>query len=138
VAVEVPGFLAAGLACGIKPSGKPDLALIVSDRPAAAAATSQHRRASRVSRSHPRGCARRVVNGGVRTSRTAHAAWPTRGQDACWRDGAPARIQVASTGVIGHAVMEKLARIRARGRGAWRGFERAASAILTTDNLPGS
>ena len=32
------GFLAAGAACGIKKSGKPDMALIVSKIPAAAAA----------------------------------------------------------------------------------------------------
>jgi len=38
VAIEVSGFRAAGIACGIKPSGKPDLALVVSDRPAVAAA----------------------------------------------------------------------------------------------------
>jgi len=38
--VTVPlGFRAAGLAAGIKPSGKPDLALIVSDVPATVAAT---------------------------------------------------------------------------------------------------
>jgi glutamate N-acetyltransferase/amino-acid N-acetyltransferase len=35
--IAVPGFLFAGVACGIKPSGKPDLALIVSDVPAVAA-----------------------------------------------------------------------------------------------------
>ena len=32
------GFRAAGVSCGIKASGKPDLALIASDRPASAAA----------------------------------------------------------------------------------------------------
>ena len=32
------GFRAAGIACGIKKNGNPDLALIVSDRPASAAA----------------------------------------------------------------------------------------------------
>lgn len=36
---SVPGVRAAGLACGIKRSGKPDLALVCSDLPAAAAAT---------------------------------------------------------------------------------------------------
>lgn len=35
--ISVPGFLFAGVACGIKASGKPDLALIVSDVPAVAA-----------------------------------------------------------------------------------------------------
>src|SRR3954469_480516 len=32
------GFRAAGVAAGIKPSGNPDVALIISDRPASAAA----------------------------------------------------------------------------------------------------
>ncbi len=35
---RVPGYRAAGVACGIKPSGALDLGLVVSDRPAAAAA----------------------------------------------------------------------------------------------------
>ncbi len=34
--VRVPGFRFAGVACGIKPSGRPDVALIVSDTPATA------------------------------------------------------------------------------------------------------
>ena len=38
VSDRVSGFRAAGVRCGIKPSGAPDLALVVSDRPAAAAA----------------------------------------------------------------------------------------------------
>ena len=38
-AVTTPaGFRAGGIACGIKASGQPDLALLISDRPAAAAA----------------------------------------------------------------------------------------------------
>lgn len=36
--VVVPGFRFAGVACGIKPSGKKDLSVIASDRPAAAVA----------------------------------------------------------------------------------------------------
>src|SRR5689334_17773781 len=36
--IVVPGFRFAGVACGIKPSGKKDLALLVSDVPATAAA----------------------------------------------------------------------------------------------------
>ena len=35
--VRVPGFRFAGVACGLKQSGKRDVALIVSDRPAVAA-----------------------------------------------------------------------------------------------------
>ena len=36
--IKVPGFSFVALACGIKKSNKKDLALIVSDRPATAAA----------------------------------------------------------------------------------------------------
>ncbi|MDQ5853908.1 MAG: bifunctional ornithine acetyltransferase/N-acetylglutamate synthase, partial [Chloroflexota bacterium] len=35
---DVPGFRAAGVACGIKKSGALDLAMVVSDRPCTAAA----------------------------------------------------------------------------------------------------
>src|SRR5690606_1048664 len=35
--IRVPGFRFAGVACGIKESGRPDVALIVADRPAVAA-----------------------------------------------------------------------------------------------------
>jgi glutamate N-acetyltransferase/amino-acid N-acetyltransferase len=37
-AIRVPGFRFAGVACGIKQSGRPDVALIVADQPATAAA----------------------------------------------------------------------------------------------------
>ncbi len=36
--LSVPGFVGAGVACGIKPSGKPDVAVITADRPMHAAA----------------------------------------------------------------------------------------------------
>ena len=35
--IIVPGFRGAGTACGIKKSGKPDLALVISDRPCVSA-----------------------------------------------------------------------------------------------------
>ena len=92
VTVEVPGFLAAGIACGIKPSGKPDLALIVSDRLAAAAAvftTSRFPGAPVVvSRSHIRSRRRaRRDRQQRRLERGERRARP-RGRD---RDDAPAR-----------------------------------------------
>jgi glutamate N-acetyltransferase/amino-acid N-acetyltransferase len=149
VAVEVPGFLAAGLACGIKPSGKPDLALIVSDRPAAAAAvftTSRFPGAPVVvSRAHMRGRVARgvVVNSGV--SNVANGARGLADAREMTRllareiGASPREIQVASTGVIGREL--PMARLRAgipRAAAALspRGFEDAASAILTTDNVP--
>ena len=149
MAVEVPGFLAAGIACGIKPSGKPDLALIVSDRPAAAAAvftTSQFPGAPVVvSRRHiRRGVARGVVvNSGI--SNVANGALGLANARemtslAARAIGARAsEIQVSSTGVIGRPLpMDKL-RVgipRAAAQLSPRGLERAARAILTTDNHP--
>jgi len=149
VAVEVPGFLAAGLACGIKPSGKPDLALIVSDRPASAAAvftTSRFPGAPVVvSRAHIRGRVARgvVVNSGV--SNVANGARGLADAREMTRllareiGASPREIQVASTGVIGREL--PMAKLRAgipRAVAALspRGFEDAASAILTTDNVP--
>ena len=149
MAVEVPGFLAAGLACGIKPSGKPDLALIVSDRPASAAAvftTSRFPGAPVVvSRAHIRGRVARgvVVNSGV--SNVANGARGLADAREMTRllareiGASPREIQVASTGVIGREL--PMAKLRAgipRAVAALspRGFEDAASAILTTDNVP--
>ena len=149
MAVEVPGYLAAGIACGIKPSGKPDLALIVSDRPAAAAAvftTSRFPGAPVVvSRSHIRsGVARgAVVNSGI--SNVANGARGLADAREMTRllaraiGARPREVQVASTGVIGRKLpMEKLREGIPRAAAALspRGFERAANAILTTDNVP--
>jgi glutamate N-acetyltransferase/amino-acid N-acetyltransferase len=148
VAIEVRGFRAAGIACGIKPSGRPDLALVVSDRPAAAAAvftTSRFPGAPVVvSRQHLKhGVARgAVVNSGI--SNVANGARGLRDAREMTRllaRGIGARaseIQVASTGVIGRSLpMEKLrAGIpRAIESLSPTGFERAAEAILTTDNV---
>ena len=149
MAIEVPGFLAAGIACGIKPSGKPDLALIVSDRPAVAAAvftTSRFPGAPVVvSRSHIRaGVARGVVvNSGVsNVANGARGLADAREMTVLLARAIGARpreIQVSSTGVIGRTLpMEKLREgiPRAAEQLSARGFERAARAILTTDNKP--
>jgi glutamate N-acetyltransferase/amino-acid N-acetyltransferase len=148
-AVEVPGFLAAGIACGIKPSGRPDLALIVSERLASAAAvftTSRFPGAPVVvSRQHIRAGRARgvVVNSGC--SNVANGARGLRDAREMTRllareiGASPREIQVASTGVIGRLLpMDKLrAGIPSAARAlSPRGFERAATAILTTDNVP--
>jgi glutamate N-acetyltransferase/amino-acid N-acetyltransferase len=148
VAIEVRGFRAAGIACGIKPSGKPDLALIVSDRPAAAAAVFTTNRFPGapvvVSREHIRAGRARgvVVNSGI--SNVANGARGVRDarEMAALLAGAigarPREIQVASTGVIGRVLpMQKLREgiPRAVESLSARGFERAAEAILTTDNV---
>ena len=146
MAVEVRGFRAAGIACGIKPSGKPDLAVVVSDVPAAAAAvftTSRFPGAPViVSREHLRGGRARgvVVNSGI--SNVANGARGLRdAREMCALVAAgigarPREIQVASTGVIGRPLpMERLRTgiPRALESLSSRGFERAAEAVLTTD-----
>jgi glutamate N-acetyltransferase/amino-acid N-acetyltransferase len=149
VAIEVPGFLAAGIACGIKPSGKPDLALIVSDRPAVAAAvftTSRFPGAPVVvSRQHIRsGVARGVVvNSGIsNVANGARGLADAREMTRLLARAIGARaneIQVSSTGVIGRTLpMDKLREgiPRAAEQLSPRGFERAARAILTTDLRP--
>jgi len=147
--VEVSGFRAAGIACGIKPSGNPDLALVVSERPAAAAAVFTSNRFPGapvvVSKAHLRGGRARgvVVNSGI--SNVANGARGLR--DAremaallAREIGArPSDIQVASTGVIGQPLpMDRLREGIPRAAAALspHGFEAAARAILTTDTVP--
>ena len=149
MAYRVAGFRAAGVRCGIKPSGALDLALFVSDSPANAAAVFTRNRFPgapvRVSRAHLRdGRARAVVvNSG--NSNVATGAVGLRNARAMCRQAAeelglpPKDVQVASTGVIGKQLpMELIApgiRKAARALSA-TGWSRAARAILTTDTRP--
>ncbi|MDH3520603.1 MAG: bifunctional glutamate N-acetyltransferase/amino-acid acetyltransferase ArgJ [Myxococcales bacterium] len=147
-ALEVPGFRAAGVACGIKSSGR-DLALLVSDVPASVAGV--FTRSSVVgapvelSRARVRsGRARAVVvNSGV-----ANVAMGARGlRDARAMAGEAARVLgvdaegvlIASTGVIGRPI--PMGRVRAGIRAAAAalapdGLGDAARAIMTTDTIP--
>ena len=149
MAYRVAGFRAAGVRCGIKPSGALDLALFVSDSPANAAAVFTRNRFPgapvRVSRAHLRnGRARAVVvNSG--NSNVATGAVGLRNARAMCRQAAdelglpPKDVQVASTGVIGNQLpMELIApgiRKAARALSA-TGWSRAARTILTTDTRP--
>jgi glutamate N-acetyltransferase / amino-acid N-acetyltransferase len=145
------GFRAAGVACGIKASGAPDLALIVADRRAAAAAVFTTNRAQAapvlVSREHlarSGGLARAVViNSGCANACTgsdgmAHArAMAVRTAQEVGCD--PGDVLVASTGVIG--VKLDIRKIEdgigeARRQLARTGGARAARAIMTTDRFP--
>lgn len=145
------GFRAAGVACGIKKSGGLDLALIVSDTPAAAAAvfTTNKAQAAPVlvskARLHSSGGRARVVaiNSGCANACTGPEGTATAEAmaDAAARAAGADRAQVliASTGVIGVALdrdrvisgigaaVPQLAR---HGGGA------AARAIMTTDPFP--
>ena len=144
------GFRAAGGTCGIKPSGKPDLMLIVADVPCAAAAVFTTNRVVgapvTVNQRHLRttaGRARAIVcNSGV--SNSATGAQGVRDADAMCRAVAGAigcardEVLVSSTGVIGRRlpmprVLDGIAKLGARlDRGA-AADAAAAGAIVTTD-----
>jgi glutamate N-acetyltransferase/amino-acid N-acetyltransferase len=146
---ELPkGFSAASAAAGLKPSGAPDVGLLVSDRPANAVGvfTANRVRAApvAVSRRHLRtGRARAiVVNAG-----NANACTGSRGiADARATAAAAARalgatekeVLVASTGVIGRYLdMPKLrAGVEAAASALGRDAEPLARAMMTTDTRP--
>ncbi len=142
------GFRAAAVAAGLQP-GRDDLALIVADRPCAAAAVFTQNRATAapvvVSREHLRGGRARavVVNAGCANAATGEAglrdAREMAARTAEAVGCAPGEVVVASTGVIGvrlpmDKVRDGIARA-ARGLSA-AGGDGAARAILTTDTKP--
>ncbi len=145
----VPGFRFAGVACGIKESGRKDLALIVSDGPAAAAAIFTRNRIKSPSVTAGMQHARAgflqavVVNsgnanactgpGGLRDSRAMCA-------EAARHLGIDAqRVLPSSTGIIGVPLpMDKIARGIADAAASLSpdGLQEAVEAIMTTDNGP--
>ena len=145
------GFRAAGIACGIKANGKPDLALIASDAPAAAAAvfTTNVAQAapilvSREHLAHGGGQAAAIVaNSGCANACTgadglAHAHEMTRATAAALNCRTES-VLVASTGVIGvKLVMPKVLQGIGRAAAALSpdGGSDAARAIMTTDPFP--
>jgi glutamate N-acetyltransferase/amino-acid N-acetyltransferase len=145
------GFRAAGIACGIKANGRPDLAVIVSDEPAAAAAVFTTNLAQAapvlVSRSHMTISAGRasaiVVNSGCANACTGADGMADAATMAELTARAlaidPPAVLVASTGVIGVKLpMEHVARgIDAAVRAlSPDGGPAAARAIMTTDPFP--
>ena len=109
--VVIPGFRFAGVACGLKPSGKKDLALLVSDVPATAVAafTTNRVKAAPVLLGEERLKAGRlqaiVVNSGNANASTARPGLKLA-QDTCTLVGrelriAPGLVLPSSTGVIG-------------------------------------
>ncbi len=142
------GFRAAGATCGLKPSGEPDLALIVSDLPCVSAGMTTQSKCPgatvEVARGHLRrsdGCAI-VCNSGIanvatgKTGRVNAVAMTDQVADliGCRRT----QVLPASTGLIGERLpMDKIGRglatVAAKlGRGSNADIE-AALAILTTD-----
>jgi glutamate N-acetyltransferase / amino-acid N-acetyltransferase len=145
------GFTAAGVSAGIKANGKPDLALVVSDRPATAAAVFTVNKAQAapvvVSREHlttSNGVVRAIiVNSGCANACTGDAGLGVaRGmavETARLVGCLPEQVLVASTGVIGVELsLDKVcaglplaATLLAADQGS-----QAAEAIMTTDPFP--
>jgi len=144
------GFRASGIACGIKDSGAPDLALFVSDMPCSSAGVFTR---NRVYGAPVQVCRERVPAGHTRAviinSGNANACTGERGLlDARWMTEVtaqnigcePSSVLVCSTGVIGHylprsslaigipEVVEALSEQP-------DGFQLAARAMMTTDTV---
>lgn len=147
------GYRAAGVSCGIKRSGRPDLSIVLSDRDATAAGvfTTNVVRAAPVSIGAARlGTARARFRGFLTVSGVANAMTGDDGiadneaiLAAAERSfGAPAgSLLPACTGVIGPRVPVPkveagLSALRARLTREASGARRAAEAILTTDTRP--
>jgi len=145
------GFRSAGIACGIKKNGNPDLALIVSDRPASAAAvfTTNKAQAAPVLVSKARlaasgGHARAIViNSGCANACTGPEGRRTAeimadaAAAAAFVD--PSQVLVASTGVIGVALDREAVTAGIASAAASLssgGGPDAARAIMTTDPFP--
>ena len=151
--MSVPGFVASGVACGIKGSGAPDLALVATADgrpvPAAAVFTSNLAPAApvQVSRAHLEAtggyASAVIVNSG-----NANAATGASGREHAERmcalvaeglDCRPEEVLVCSTGLIGiplplAAVEGGIGPLVAARHG--RGFSDAAVAMMTTDISP--
>lgn len=153
MAISVPkGFRLAGVACGIKhDAAKHDLALVVSDRPAAAAGVYTQN----VVYAAPVAYDRRItpsdrVRAVVANSGSANACTGQRGLDDARRmaqlaaetfGGSEDQVLVLSTGIIGaYLPMDKIAQgIRSAAAGLGgddRALASAARAIMTTDTVP--
>jgi glutamate N-acetyltransferase / amino-acid N-acetyltransferase len=145
----VPGILASGIAAGIKPSGRKDLALIYSSSPARAAAVFTQNQVKGapvvVSQEHVRGGRAQAI---VASSGCANVCTGARGIDDAremtrlvgeFLRVAPREVLIAATGVIGQPLpMDKIrSALPALVRGlSPQGGRNAAEAILTTDSRP--
>ena len=147
-AITIPeGFTAGGIAAGVKESGRLDLALLVSEEPAAAAAvfTKNVVKAAPVlvDQEHVRDGRLQaiVVNSGI-----ANCATGARGMEDA-RDMArvtaarvgcvPEDVFVMSTGVIGHYLpMKRIRQGVAAVQNSREGGGAFAQAIMTTDSVP--
>jgi glutamate N-acetyltransferase/amino-acid N-acetyltransferase len=144
------GFRAAGVACGLKPSGARDLGLLVCDEEACVSAARYTRSgvlAAPVLLTQER-CAQDRIRAVVVNAGNANAATGRRGlEDAARMQGAAAmaagvgeeRVAVASTGVIGVPLdVDKVVRgvLAARAELSSDGDAALTAAIATTDRFP--
>ncbi len=148
---SIPGFRAAGVACGLKKNGRPDLALIAADAPCAAAGvfTTNYVKAAPVLLDQERlaanasGIRALAINAGVANACTGAQGLQDAEQTAAAVAGeigcAPGDVLVMSTGVIGAPLpMDKLQQGVKAAAAALRpdGWPDAAQAIMTTDTRP--
>jgi glutamate N-acetyltransferase/amino-acid N-acetyltransferase len=145
----VEGIRAAGLWAGIKPTKQPDLALIVSDRPAAAAGLFTRNRFQapplHLTRRHLQNGRLQaiIINSGNANACTGAAGLRHAGimarETARLLQLPVTDVAVASTGVIGVALpIDRIRRALPRlvGKLSPRGGRAAARAIMTTDTRP--
>ncbi|MEX0993359.1 MAG: bifunctional glutamate N-acetyltransferase/amino-acid acetyltransferase ArgJ [Solirubrobacterales bacterium] len=147
---ELPrGFRAAGLACGLKPSGGPDVGLIVCDTPVSTSAARftrnavtaapvvvSRRKALKELRAVVVNAGNANVSDGTRGIETADAMVEAAARSL---DLDPRLVGVASTGVIGQQLdREKVVAgiERAAGQLSESGADAFADAIVTTDRWP--
>jgi glutamate N-acetyltransferase / amino-acid N-acetyltransferase len=145
------GYRAAGISCGVKRSGKLDLSLIVSDRPAIAAGvyTKNLVCAAPVTVDRERTPSESIrvvaINSGVANACTGEQGISDARQMAAWAADAvgagPEQALVMSTGVIGSMLpMEKIQagiqKAAAELSDGGHALENAARGIMTTDTVP--
>ena len=150
---DVPGFTAAGVTCGIKPSGKPDLAIVATADGAAVSAagvfTSNKMTAAPVlvCREHlaaTKGNAAAVVLNSGNANAATGAQGMADAHQMCQETAAalgvaPEQVLVCSTGLIGYALpMDAVSSgITAAAQAITpQGGPQAAEAIMTTDTVP--
>lgn len=149
--MTVPGFRGGGLWCGIKRKGKPDLAIVVSDRPCTSDVLFTRNRVSAAPVEWGRGLRTRgALRGVIANSGNANACTGKEGLAAvrgisaktCAVLGLPGdSLLVSSTGVIGvplpaEKILAAIPSLCASLTEA--GINRAGDAILTTDAFPKS
>jgi glutamate N-acetyltransferase/amino-acid N-acetyltransferase len=146
-----PGFRAAAVACGLRTSGAPDLALVAAEAPCAAAGVFTTNRVQAAPVLYDRealAAGAERIRAVVANAGCANACTGERGMADARRMAAltasalgcePGQVLVLSTGVIGrHLDMEKVERGIAAlvSPAAETGGAAAARAILTTDTVP--